>query len=500
MSDLAKVDLPTQCIIYESNNVSYTVGKYGDFTSLNSALTYLSQYSPGYKQSGVAMKVILLDDFVMNEQIILSGIDLSWVEVFAESTVKIARNTLKVRVENYLPVFSANNGGRLPLISALFDMDYIEGGKDISVAFLLHGAGSSGNFSAGSGCINAFGDGLLALSGASFSADNTLWNHCAGDGVSTRSGASGSANDSEANHCYNGFLTEGAVLSAQRSVAQGSRSAGFAARMCGAMNAEASDAQNGDNYGYYASTSSLLNVTRGNCSGCRFGITAQRGSKIAAEEVIADNCTETNISARRYAEIEAQSCHAVNTQTTPLYCIRANYSGSVIVESGTLGGSCTDNICRATTNAEIQATDAQLSGAIGKCVGVFVDESANFNGRRMTLDHSLSSGTAVQVSHASTADLSNSSIYNAGYYGVLVQHGANVSLDDATVRGSHNYSLYVLDGGKVSAIKADLQQTEGTDARTNIVISRGGIISAAQSIGGVYTEPNTITDAGIIFK
>ena len=124
----------------------------------------------------------------------------------------------------------------------------------------------------------------------------------------------------------------------------------------------------------------------------------------------------------------------------------------------------------------------------------------NFNGRRMTLDHSLSSGTAVQISRASTADLSHSIINNAGNYGVLVQYGANVSLDDATVRGSHNYSLYVTDGGKVSAIKADLQQVAGTDARTNIVISRGGIISAAQSIGGVYTAANTISDAGIIFR
>lgn len=437
---------------------------------------------------------------MMQEQVILSGVDLSWIEIFSEKTIKIVRSALKIRVENYLPVFSASRGGRLPLISALFDMGYVEGNKDISVAFLIHGAGSSVNFSTGAGCINAFGDGLLALSGATFSADNTLWNSCAGDGVSARSGSAGSANDSEANQCYNGFLAEGATLSAQRSVARDSRSAGFACRMSGTMNAEGADAQNGLNYGFYASISSLLNVTRGNCSGCRFGITGQRGSKIAAEEVIADNCTETNISARRSTEIEAQSCHAVNTHTTPLYCIRANYSGSVIVERGIIGGSCTDNICRATTNAEIQATDAQLSGGINQCIAVFVDESANFNGRRMVLDHSLSSGTAVQVSHASTADLSSSVINNAGNYGVLVQCGANVSLDEAVVRGSNNYSLYATDGGKVSAIKADLQQVEGVDARSNMVISRGGIISAAQAMGGLYTAANTITEAGIIFK
>ena len=500
MSEIITGNESAKYIIYEPNSLGCSVGGSGDFANLNEAINYFSQYYPAYEKSGVAIRITLQEDFVMQEQVILSAIDLSWMEIFSEHTVSIDRNALKTRVENYLPVFSASKGGRLPLINALFDMGYAEGGKDISVAFLVHGAGSSVNFSTGAGCTNAFGDGLLALSGASFCADKTLWNYCAGDGVSACAGATGSANDSEVNRCYNGFLAEGAVLSAQRSIARDTRSAGFASRMSGVMNAEGADAQNGLNYGFYASISSLLNVTRGNCSGCRFGITGQRGSKIAAEEVIADDCTETNISARRYTEIEAQSCHAVNTLTTPLYCIRANYSGSVIVESGIIGGACTDNICRVTTNAEIQATDAQISGGIDRCVAVFVDESANFNGKRMQLDHALSSGSAVQVSHASSADLSNSVISNAGNYGVLVQFGANVSLDDATVRGSGNYSLYATDGGKVSAIKADLQQVEGVDARTNIVISRGGMISAAQSIGGVYTTANTITEAGIIFK
>lgn len=500
MSEMINANEFTKYIIFEQNSLGCKVGTSGDFSSLNEAICYFSQYYPAYEKTGVTIRITLQKDFVMQEQVTLSGIDLSWMEIFAEHTVHIDRHALKIRVGNYLPVFSASGGARLPLISALFDMGYAEGAKDISVAFLVHGAGSSVNFSAGAGCVNAFGDGLLSLSGSTFCADKTFWNHCAGDGVSAYSGASGCANDSEASGCYNGFLAEGAVLSAQRSIARDSRSAGFVSRMSGVMNAEESDAQNGLNYGFYASISSLLNVTRGNCSGCKFGITGQRGSKIAAEEVIADNCIETNISARRYTEIEAQSCHAVNERTTPLYCIRANYSGSVIVESGIIGGACTDNICRVTTNSEVQATDTQLSGAIDECIAVFVDESANFNGRRMTLDHTLSSGTAVQVSHASSADLSNSVISNAGNYGVLVQFGANVSLDEATVRGSRNYSLYATDGGKISAIKADLQQVEGVDARTNIVISRGGMISAAQSTGGLYIAANTITEAGVIFK
>ena len=479
--------------------VTVDVGLNGRFKSINEALSYISSSRSIYMQNGLSVAVSLQSDYVMDEQVIVNGNDLSWIVITSPQEIAINRAALVELCAGHYPAFAAINGGRLPLIDVKFNMGFQSGDADLAAGVVVHGAGSSVNIAPLAGVCNSTGMGIIALAGASFCADDTIWDDCAGDGVAVFGGASGSANRARADRCYNGFLSDGATLSAKGSQAKHSRSAGHAARKSGSMDAEFADSQNGDNYGFYAAISSKLNVTRGNCSGCRFGISGQRSSKISAEEVIANNCRETNISARRYAEIEAQSCQAVNTETTPLYVIRANYSGSVLVESGVIHGAI-KNLLRATSNAEIQATDAKLSGGEGSSIAIYVDESSKVGGRRLELDHSASLGTAIHALRASEVDLCDAYVKAGANYGAVSQYGANISVDDAVIRGSGNYSLYATDGGKASATKADLQQVEGVDLNTNIVVSRGGIISADQAIGGTNVTPNVVSVAGVIFK
>lgn len=487
---------------FVEDSTIYTVGFGGDYINLNTALAHLSKKMYVATENNQGVTLMLLDNYSVNEQVIVAHSNLSFVTIKSEKTVAIVRESLVKEVDGYLPAFCATGGAQLPVFDVKFDMGYTSGAQDKSVAFLATDAGSSLIIKEGGGCINSYGSGILAKDAATFTANGTVWDGCAGDGVSVCSGASGSASNSTANRCYNGFVANGGVLDATSSTAQYTRSAGFASRKGGVLNAEFADAQNGASYGFYCAISSLLNVTRGNCSGCRFGISGQRNGKIAAEEVVANNCTETNISARRYSTIEAQSCTAINTTTTPLYCIRANYSGAVLVESSKLGGTCTHNICRATDNADIQATDAVLSGAIGSSIAVLVDESSNFQGRRITIDHSTSNGTAVQVARASTADLTNCKITGGGNYGVVSQFCSNVSVDEGAVNGSTNYSLYATDGGKISATKANARQDVSQDKISDIVVSRGGIISADKALGGYPPSAgiNKVTSSGIIFK
>lgn len=493
-------ELSSQYIKQAREPLEITVGDGGDFGSLSSAIYAASEmrFVASAKNSGV--KIRLLPGFVLSEQVIIDFADLSFITIAAVDTVGIEHSALTVAVDEYYPALCARNGARFPIIDVLFNMSRNGQEQDKTVAILAYGAGSSVKVSAAKGCINSFGAGLIASHGASFSADYSVWNDCGGDGVSVYAGATGSAKFAMADRCYNGFLSNGGVLDATSAQAQSTRSAGFVSRKSGVLNAEFADGQNGLNYGFYAAVSSLLNVTRGNCSGSRFGISAQRSSKVAAEEVIADNCTETNISARRYAEIEAQSCHAVNTITSPLYCIRANYSGSVIVESGVIGGVCTSNICRATTNAEIQATDAVMSGATGLSIAVYVDESSNFNGRRMKLDHTTSKGTAVQAMRGSTADICDSVITGGGNYGIVSQYCSNIAADNAEIHGSVNYSVYACDGGKISVTNANVRRDTATDQITDIVIGRGGIISAYGATGGKNSTVNMVSASGTIYQ
>lgn len=493
-------EISSQYIKQAREPLEITVGDGGDFSSLSSAIYAASEMRYVAAKANTGITIRLLPDFVLKEQVIIDFADLSFITITAVGTVTIDHSSLVNAVDEYYPVLCARNGARFPVVDALFDMSRSGQEQDKTVAVLAYGAGSSVKVNPEKGCINSFGAGLIASHGASFSADYSVWNDCGGDGVSVYAGATGSAKFATADRCYNGFVANGGVLDATSARAQSAYNAGFVARKSGVLNAEFADGQNSENYGFYAAVSSLLNVTSGNCSGSRFGISAQRGSKIAAEEVTADNCTETNISARRYSEIEAQSCHAVNTTTSPLYCIRANYSGAVIVESGVIGGACTSNICRATTNAEIQATDAVMSGATGLSIAVFVDESSNFNGRRMKLDHTTSQGTAVQVMRGSTADISDSVITGGGNYGIVSQYCANIAADNAEIHGSVNYSVYACDGGKISVTNANVRRDAATDQITDIVISRGGIISASGAVGGVNATTNTVSASGTVYR
>lgn len=98
-----------------------------NFPTINSALAYLTSMSPHYKNDGVEAVIRLRSAYIMQEQVFVSGLDLSWISITSVSP------TIQVRTE-YLsehlggdcyPVFGVKNGGVLPVIDTLFVMtDY----------------------------------------------------------------------------------------------------------------------------------------------------------------------------------------------------------------------------------------------------------------------------------------------------------------------------------------------------------------------------------------
>jgi hypothetical protein len=66
-------------------NITLSVGPGLTYTTLNSALNYLKQYIPNrYKAT-----IILMDNFVMAEQVFVEGIDLSWVTIKSNTPNRI---------------------------------------------------------------------------------------------------------------------------------------------------------------------------------------------------------------------------------------------------------------------------------------------------------------------------------------------------------------------------------------------------------------------------
>lgn len=106
-----------------SADITVTVGSGGDYSTINDALAALSAYYPIYVSGGFTATISLLTGFKMAEQVLVSGIDLSWITITSvDAEVAIDRSALTTIFDNAYPAFGVKNGC-LPVISALFDMD-----------------------------------------------------------------------------------------------------------------------------------------------------------------------------------------------------------------------------------------------------------------------------------------------------------------------------------------------------------------------------------------
>lgn len=71
-------------------NQLFTVGTGGDFPNLNAALEHLSLKWSAYNLNGYTVELRLLPGFIMEEQVIVRNLDLSWITITAEdATVTI---------------------------------------------------------------------------------------------------------------------------------------------------------------------------------------------------------------------------------------------------------------------------------------------------------------------------------------------------------------------------------------------------------------------------
>lgn len=113
--------------------VTITVGRHGDFQTLNKALWAAQKMRRSYRSRGVAVEVRQLADFVMEEQVFVVQDDLSFITLTSEAPeVRIRRDALKegngrALTNNWrmgvFPAFCAMRGGALPFIRTLYAMD-----------------------------------------------------------------------------------------------------------------------------------------------------------------------------------------------------------------------------------------------------------------------------------------------------------------------------------------------------------------------------------------
>lgn len=193
------------------------VGPGGEYATINEALKYLSNFNPLYKKSGITATINLKAGFVMNEQVLVRGLNLGWVTIVGEDAETIITHTALTTPFNgpHYPVFGVDKGGTSPVIGQLFrfNVEKVGGSKH---GLMTVGAGSSADVLAGKGFIGAGTYGIAAAYSSTINAE----------GVNV------------SNAGYYGILAgQGSNINAFFSNASNAGSAGVYASSCSTINA-----------------------------------------------------------------------------------------------------------------------------------------------------------------------------------------------------------------------------------------------------------------------
>jgi len=304
-----------------TGNVTVTVGNTGDFPTINSALeSVVALYYPKYiKGNCPKVTIKLLPGFIMAEQVLVESLDLSWITITSdEPETSVVRSALTTFGPSHnfggplsCPVFGAYNGGFLPIIGQLFNMDnsphnyptYTHGVFvfNNSRAIVLSGCGvkhsMSNIYAVNNSIVEASGANLIESKSASIQAEN------------------------------------GSIVNAPNITASASPSASLV------VNAEQNsiiNVRNGTILGgveaIYANYNSFINANNIIVTGCLSGITANNNSIINANgaNMTAFTCTDTSgIWAENGSFINAQNANVEK----PVYV----QNGSIVNANGLTG-------------------------------------------------------------------------------------------------------------------------------------------------------------------
>lgn len=72
---------------YIDADVTVEVGTGGDYATINEAIDFLSRKYPIYTNNGFTAEIRLLSGFVLEEQVLIRGLDLGWITITAEDAL-----------------------------------------------------------------------------------------------------------------------------------------------------------------------------------------------------------------------------------------------------------------------------------------------------------------------------------------------------------------------------------------------------------------------------
>lgn len=194
-----------------NSNITVTVGSGGDVATINEAMVEISKFKIIHRANPVLAQINILAGFQMQEQLLIDGSDYGWVTISSEdSAVVVNRASLSIDFTNALygfssfPAFGVRNGGSLPVINSIFEMNSSGTGTNRSGVVVI-GAGSCCNFADNAGFNNAASNNIFVTQGGIFTGRNCEYNGALQGSIS----ASNLANISIGNSQVKGWTSYG---------------------------------------------------------------------------------------------------------------------------------------------------------------------------------------------------------------------------------------------------------------------------------------------------
>jgi len=281
-----------------TGNVTVTVGNTGDFPTINSALeSVVALYYPKYISGDHCPRVTitLLLGFVMSEQVIVESLDLSWITITGvDNETIINRSALTYRVvRNGISLggfnaFTAINGGFLPIIGQLFNMD--QSGNALQRCGIVAFYNSRAIILPGCGVKNAGDTNISASAGSIIEASDADASGAGGNGISatcssminaSRANVSGAGN-------YGLLAGDSSIISANSINASNTTARGIIASKSSLISAENATILGPDGFGALSTRGSIINAYGANASEKNYGFLVIDGGII-----IATNATGT---------------------------------------------------------------------------------------------------------------------------------------------------------------------------------------------------------------
>ena len=469
-------------VVISDPTIEVTVGAGGDYSTVNSAVEGLDREYHYFLSSGNTASIRLLSGFIWSEQLIVNNVNLSYITINSDDAeVIINRSSLLVEsgllgIGDRFAALQGNDFAVLPNINCLFNMD--SSGTATGRSGILLNNGSKIKVSPGAGVKGCPEEGIGAYYSSTAIVNDTVFTENLGAGISSWGCSLVSADRADVSGSYYGVrAARGGELSFVNGIADNVLRHGIRADECGKINCFGASIVNPASNGVYAWQGSIIQANSVTCTTAGdYAVRSVNGSTIICRGATLTGATKSGISA-----LEGSVVTAGFSLGDVSACDTSNSGESnVIAENGStidVGGCIGDN-------AGLNALQAENGSVI---------DAQSFTGMNSTSD-------AIIATRTSRIECSFATMTGAGGRAATVLQASIVNCEASDFSGSSgSEGINCLDACSANIRNANFQQG-ASPASTDIVVSRGGIISAVGATGGLGQTANTITSNGIIFQ